>query len=329
MISIIIPVYNVAHYLEQCLESVINQTYNDWECILIDDGSKDNSGEICDKWGKIDSRFRIIHQINQGVSAARNRGIKESRGEYIVFIDSDDWVSPNYLKDMTDTFQSDLIVSGVIRHHSNNIESIYEPSQNHTFKLNNEGVRYLVDLNEKFLIFGPCAKLYKTSIINKYHIKFPTGTSLGEDLEFNFHYLEHVNNITTIQSNNYHYRIQTTNSLSTQIRENQFEQDYKQWMIQKKFYIKNGIWVHYSKVLLFRRLWEIIHDGIFRYPKLINANINYLKFIKSIPEIEDLKDYENLYPCSQWIKWGILNKCYILFYGYFLLHRLFHISRFI
>ena len=240
MISIIIPVYNVAHYLEQCLESVINQTYNDWECILIDDGSKDNSGEICDKWGKIDSRFRIIHQINQGVSAARNRGIKESRGEYIVFIDSDDWVSPNYLKDMTDTFQSDLIVSGVIRHHSNNIESIYEPSQNHTFKLNNEGVRYLVDLNEKFLIFGPCAKLYKTSIINKYHIKFPTGTSLGEDLEFNFHYLEHVNNITTIQSNNYHYRIQTTNSLSTQIRENQFEHDYKQWMIQKKLYTKQS-----------------------------------------------------------------------------------------
>ena len=100
MISVIVPVYNAAPYLDQCIESIVKQTYTDWECILINDGSTDKSGEICDKWGKFDSRFRIIHQINQGVSATRNRGIKESKGEYIVFIDSDDWVSPNYLKDM-------------------------------------------------------------------------------------------------------------------------------------------------------------------------------------------------------------------------------------
>lgn len=79
MISIIIPVYNVEKYLDECLLSVFNQSYKDWECILVDDGSSDNSGVICDKWSKADSRFICIHQTNQGVSAARNIGLKKQK----------------------------------------------------------------------------------------------------------------------------------------------------------------------------------------------------------------------------------------------------------
>lgn len=96
-LSVVIPVYNVKHVLRQCLDSVLSQTLAEWECILIDDGSTDDSGTLCDEYARKDSRFIVIHQENSGVSIARNIGIEHATGKYITFIDSDDWVSENYL----------------------------------------------------------------------------------------------------------------------------------------------------------------------------------------------------------------------------------------
>lgn len=317
MISIIIPVYNSQAYLEVCIQSIIVQTYKLWECILINDGSTDDSNIICNKWANKDKRIIVIHQTNKGVSAARNKGIDIAKGEYITFIDSDDWVTPTYLEDLITAKKSDLIISGLTRYENNHKRVNYIPSKNRTFSFNDKDISYFVELNEKFLIFGPCTKLYKTEVIKNNNIRFPESRSLGEDLEFNFKYLDQINNITTISTSNYYYRIIGSNTLTTQLRIEQFEQDYKQWKIQKSFYERNGMWSSCAKKLLYRRLWEIIHDGIFRYPKLTNANINYLKYIKSIPEITELKDYKDLYPCSKWIKWGILNRLYYLFFIYF------------
>lgn len=95
-ISIIVPVYKVEKYLRRCLDSILAQTFSDWECILIDDGSPDDSGKICDEYVEKDERFRVFHQENRGVSAARNKGLDEVRGEWIGFVDSDDWVSNDY-----------------------------------------------------------------------------------------------------------------------------------------------------------------------------------------------------------------------------------------
>ncbi len=92
MISIIIPIYKAQLYLPKCLNSLIKQTYRDIEILLIDDGSPDSCGRICDQYAKTDSRIRVFHTKNQGLSAARNLGIREARGEYIGFVDSDDWV---------------------------------------------------------------------------------------------------------------------------------------------------------------------------------------------------------------------------------------------
>ena len=97
-VSIIVPVYNVEPYLRQCLDSILAQTFTDWECILVDDGSKDGSGAICDEYAEKDSRFRVVHQENKGSSAARNEGLSLSKGIYLSFIDSDDWVENNYLE---------------------------------------------------------------------------------------------------------------------------------------------------------------------------------------------------------------------------------------
>ncbi len=105
MISIIIPVYNAELALERCLQSVLRQTYTDWECILVDDGSKDSSGNICDSYASRDSRFRVIHKQNGGVSAARNTGLDAVKGDWITFSDSDDELTPNALADFTEAIR--------------------------------------------------------------------------------------------------------------------------------------------------------------------------------------------------------------------------------
>ena len=108
-ITVIIPVYNAGKYLRKCLDSIVMGQYSDWECILVDDGSKDDSLSICEEYANKDSRFRVFHQINAGASAARNVGLDNAKGEYITFIDADDWVSSNYLF-AVEKCDSDLIL---------------------------------------------------------------------------------------------------------------------------------------------------------------------------------------------------------------------------
>ena len=95
MISIIVPVYKVEPYIHQCIRSILNQTYRDIEILLIDDGSTDKCGEICEEYARIDSRIQVFHTENKGLSAARNLGLMEAKGEYIGFVDSDDWIEPD------------------------------------------------------------------------------------------------------------------------------------------------------------------------------------------------------------------------------------------
>lgn len=100
LISIIVPIYNVEKYITRCLDSIINQTYKNIEIILVDDGSPDNCGEICDDYAKIDNRIKVIHKKNKGVSSARNSGINIAKGKYIMFVDGDDWIEKNMVEDM-------------------------------------------------------------------------------------------------------------------------------------------------------------------------------------------------------------------------------------
>lgn len=113
--SIIVPVYNVEQWLERCIKSILNQTYEDFEVILVDDGSPDCSGAICDKYGQIDSRIRVIHKENGGLSSARNTGMNMSEGDYIVFIDSDDYIKDNLLESVNESiekYHTDIIMFG-------------------------------------------------------------------------------------------------------------------------------------------------------------------------------------------------------------------------
>lgn len=314
MISIIIPVYNTAKYLDQCLESVFRQSYTDWECIVVDDGSTDGSGAICDKWAMEDARIRVIHQNNSGVSIARNRAIYESSGEYICFVDADDWLDSSFLEVMYNHVgTSQLVVSGQCREYSGGQYELYYPSKSVVFNIKDD-VRMFVELNKKSLLYAPHEKLYRTNIIKERSIGFPRYCNFGEDLIFNYLYLDNVDSISCVDKAMYHYRV-SNNSLSTAFRPNQFKQDYEQWIIQKKYYEAHGLLTQDAKEFLYNRLWGIIYDSIFSHSCL--GNSSNLNDILEIPEIEELNGFKSIFNCSKWIKWAILNRCSLVFSLYF------------
>lgn len=325
MISVIVPVYNVKDYLKQCIQSIVTQTYSEFECILVDDGSNDGSGEICDSWQQKDGRIIVLHQENQGVSAARNKGLQKAKGDYVTFIDSDDWVDADYLQSLIQPLQQDspeLVIIGLVQEYTNGHNMVYRPSYSHSFILNKEHIASFIDLNQQYLLYGPVVKLYKRDIIEKHHIRFDVSYSFGEDLLFNYCYLEYVDKIVCVSQAAYHYRIIGEGTLSTTLRLNQFEIDYQQWKVLREFYIKRCLWdEQLSKELLYKRLWGIIYDGIFLFSRLPKKKIGYLKQVLGIPEIKNLEKYSGLYACSTWIKRGILKRRYWIFYFYFLLKK--------
>lgn len=317
MVSIIVPVYNVESYLDECIQSIVSQTYKDWECILIDDGSTDKSGYICDTWAEKEIRIYVIHQTNQGVSVTRNTGIQHAKGEYITFIDSDDWIDSDYLEALNAAMQNyhaDLVVSGLIHNYYNGKIKTYIPQSIPSFNLNIQNISYFVSLNKMHLLYPPYIKLYKTCIIKEHKIEFNKQYSFGEDLLFNYDYLNHVKTITCINKASYHYRIIGCNTLSSKLRQDQFETDYAQWKVLQSFYQRKDLWTKEAKKLLYQRLWGIVYDGLFLYPKLKCASYQYIKNILSIDEIEELKKYKDVFPCKTWIKQAILQRRSLLFY---------------
>ena len=118
-VSVVVPAYNVENYIEDCLKSLINQTLKEIEIIVVNDGSTDNTFEIINKYANLDFRIKVISQENQGISVTRNNGIKIAKGEYIGFVDSDDWVDENYFEELYNTakkFDADISVASILKH---------------------------------------------------------------------------------------------------------------------------------------------------------------------------------------------------------------------
>lgn len=319
LISIIIPVYNVAQYLDQCLQSVMDQSYTDWECILVDDGSKDGSGAKCDEWCKRDSRFRVIHQQNQGVSAARNKGLDVSQGAWICFIDSDDWVRPDYLLHLIEfaSEDEDYIVSGMEMVQDGNIINRVVPKATCSFPLDASGADAMADLVEHHLLNGPVCKLYRLSIMRQHSIAFPLDTDCGEDLLFNYAYLEHTRKISALPVTDYCYRKDQVESLSSKARKNNFFGPYQRWCVRRDFCKSHNLWSKQTEDALYMQLIGLVYDSIFSNDS--DGIYKYIKSILSIPEIPELSRYKKGYGLSSWIMWGISNRQTWLFW---LMHKL-------
>lgn len=201
-LSIIVPVYKVEPYLRRCLDSILAQTFRDFELILIDDGSPDNCGAICDEYAAKDSRIIVIHQKNQGVSAARNAGLDIAKGTYLGFVDSDDWIEPEMYETMIATAkekQVDVVVCDVMI--NNNAKEDLVPQ---ITPYTSRGL--LFDLFSKpSKLHGYCVnKIYKSSKVNT--CRFVPGLKVWEDLTFLMDaFLEHSLEGIHINNEYYHY----------------------------------------------------------------------------------------------------------------------------
>ncbi len=226
LVSVIVPIYNVEDVLDLCVQSLLSQTFSDFELILIDDGSSDASWDICNNYQETDSRVRAFHKDNGGVSTARNLGIEKSIGKYILFVDSDDYVEREYIE---------TLVNFKVNHKDiDNIWCHFKTVKDYNFSINNildrdieyetTSVKSIMDLHERWLDSGPVCKLYDRKIIIENGIFFPTDISLGEDLSFNFEYLDNTNgSIAIINSVLYYYFSNNNNSLSNRYYPNMFE----------------------------------------------------------------------------------------------------------
>ncbi len=207
LVSIIIPVYNAEKFLPRCLASIVHQTYENIEIIIVNDGSTDGSLRICEEHQIIDERISIISQKNAGVSASRNMGIECALGEYLLFVDSDDYVDSLYVEKMVDAITSmgdkpDLIVSGRQIYYENEDRFVNDlPRVLYTGNIIN-------DFEGLFsFLHAPWGKMFKAEIIKKNEIQFPVGYSYAEDQIFNYEYLRYSNTYNLVREPLYTYRI--------------------------------------------------------------------------------------------------------------------------
>lgn len=237
MISIIIPVYNTAEdFLRKCLDSVAAQTSGEIEAIVVDDGSKNEAGKICDEYAKEFPFIKVLHIDNQGVSNARNVGIKEASGEYLMFLDSDDWLDEKLCSNLVEHLQNNT-PDMLVFHYSKVIQDKVLPSPVHlsdyTFKREELKELQLIILRYSKQYPGinlctPWCKLYKTELIRQNKIEFILGLKRAEDMLFNLHVLEVAQDVRFYEAAGYYYRINalsesqtftpTITDLSNQIR---------------------------------------------------------------------------------------------------------------
>ena len=199
-VSIIIPVYNTEKYLSQCLDSVLSQSFADWECILVDDGSSDRSGKICDEYVTKDSRFRVIHKGNGGVSRARNLGISEAKSEYICFLDSDDRMKKDHLKTcLKKISDADLLIFGFERFNGRTDKRVLVNNEINGFAYCHDFLYSLKEnaITSEFFCF-PWNKLYRRSLLVENKISFPEDISMREDEIFSYRYLPYVKKVVSI-----------------------------------------------------------------------------------------------------------------------------------
>ena len=234
MISIIIPVFNSKKYLNKCIESIIKQTYTDIEIILIDDGSTDGSGEICDKFSILDRRVKVIHQPNAGVSSARNYGLDIAKGSLIMFVDSDDWVESCFIENLLRVYScEDILISGYKELRPSRV--IIKNTD--TRKIESaELFEHFEELYEKFLLNSPFSKLYKRNLID--NLRFRKDVKLGEDLIFNLEYIKKTRNILFVDEIGYNYNCINQTSATKTFREDDIDQLFCLHSISKEF-VKN------------------------------------------------------------------------------------------
>lgn len=277
-ISIIIPIYKVEQFLMECLESIINQTYRNLEIILVDDGSIDNSGKICDKYATCDSRIKVIHKKNGGVSSARNAGLDIAKGDYICFIDSDDWIEVNALESC---------ISHLLENGSElcffNYDQVYEGGKRILKEVIPGDQEFFDDLDNLDTLYkymnwtASWNFLFKTSLVG--NLRFNEELWIGEDTVFKFQLYKKISSFSYLKTVLYHYRIRL-NSCTDGIHPDLPQIIYKRYHIMSRL-IENGGYPNNAKFVintieLIRQLPNVI-DVAFNGKLSLNSNYEVIE----------------------------------------------------
>ena len=265
-ISVIVPVYNSEQYLDQAIQSILNQTMKELEIILINDGSTDSSLDIANRYKDKDSRIKVLSQKNKGVSSARNYGLSVAKGKYVTFMDSDDYIDREMyecLYQIAEAHQLDLVISNFEQEiDGRNIVDILDIKSDILI----EKKQIVTEIMPQFLYHEKlntvCNKLYKKSIIDMFNINFPLNVALGEDRFFNINYFSNIKNLMYINYCGYHYR-EVEGSATRNILE--------------KDYFKRSLEI-YNEKLLFDWVEALDKDRIreLKTEKFINNVISYI-----------------------------------------------------
>lgn len=237
-VSVIVPIYNVEKYIIPCIESIINQTYKNIEIILVDDESPDKCGKIIDKYAKKDFRIKAIHKKNEGLGFARNTGIQNATGDYICFLDGDDYIQNNLIELCINkilNFKSDVVLYGIQRiNDNNNVLLKIVPTSKKDVYINNEILNVILpnilgmssnDENNINLVTSACTMLISKKIINKYNWKFVSERKIiSEDAYSMLSLFKNINKVSVINEALYNYRV-NLNSLTQVYREDRFDKN--------------------------------------------------------------------------------------------------------
>lgn len=303
MVSIIIPVFNCESYLSKCLESVINQTYEDIEIICIDDNSTDKSMKIMQNYAKNDTRIRIIHKINEGVSLARNAGLNIARGQFILFVDGDDWIEESTCEQAVRKAReenADIIMWSYIRERKGESQKkkIFDKDIIFTEntvqkKLHRRMIGILgSELSQPENADALCTvwgKLYQHSIIFDNNIRFYDIREIGtyEDGLFNLLYFQHTQKAVFLNQYLYHYRRTNANSIIETYNPQLVQQWNKLFCIMKNYIQQNNLGTEYKKALQNRISLSLISLGI----NEMSQKSSMMKKIKNIKKIINNDEY--------------------------------------
>lgn len=200
-VSIVIPVYNAEKHLEKCVNSVLTQNYSDFEVLLVNDGSTDKSGTICEEFARKDERVKVFHQTNSGVSAARNKGIENAKGQWLTFVDSDDYLQQDYFYVLDLPTKTDWIHLDMER------EVFYPTNVGMDFKNQEYELSEFINNYALYPHFPEaCAKFFNNSIVKKNNLRFNPDLKFGEDSLFNLKYLKFCQMISTTNISKYAYK---------------------------------------------------------------------------------------------------------------------------
>lgn len=290
-VSIIVPIYNKGNKLNKCLDSLINQTYKNFEVILINDGSNDNSGEICDYYKNIDNRFVVVHKINEGVSLARNIGIDLSNGDYLIFVDGDDIVKPNMLEEMVDNLeksQAEVLISGITFIQNNQI--LLEKVPETCGIIGDEIWEYISNIESD--LYGYVSnKLYRVDVIRDNNIYFDEYRKIQEDLDFAIRVFSKCNKFYLLQESYYFYEYEPKGRIPDHLGYMEIEIKKREIYKQKGLYEKCK-YSHCNKLsnMIFSYLyWLPKNKEVFfkKVNKLYNLdNINESLSVKEIKSVE-------------------------------------------